>query len=987
MKRLVQGIVSVLGLTVAGMLIVPGVVDWNHFKAPITEGLHAFTGRQVTLEGDVRFSVLPVPTLSVAGVRIGNPAGAGSPDLLRLARLEARVALLPLFAGRIEVEHIVLDHPELRLDPLPDGRPGWLPDPAPPPGFQLPRTIRFDRVEIHDGTLVWRDDAQVLRTGARGGETRLTGLHARISASSLSGPFELVGRGEIAGLPLSFDAATGAIGKWASTPVRLALATLDGKTSLRFAGLAAAGDEPRLQGDLRAEVTGSLETVAAALGFEWPALVQPLSLHAALDAGRKTVSLTGIEFQNGDLSLSGNARLTLAANQPPALEAKLTAGRLDLTPWLTSKPGATPALAAPGRPAALSATLDLGVDALGLGPVLLRQAGLRARLAAGTLTLERLGALGPGGSEFAVSGTIAAGSDGAAPTADLRFDASADNLRMLLDQIGLDSAGVPGDRLRRAALGGRLRGGASDLQLSGLEIALDTSRITGQAGYRNQGRPAVSVRLDADHLDLDAYRAGLSTPDLRTLSARLDGLDLSLSARLGLLTSGGVALRGLELDASAEQGALTLRSVRAADLAGLALSLQGSIAGLEPLRGVDLAFGAETESIAGAERVFGLTLPPPLRRLGALKLGGHLAGDGARLAVALNADAEAGPTALSAEIAREGNRWHLAGLHGTLAGTALKGEGVLDLSGAPPAFDLRLRGGEIGLDRLWPETPRPALHRWSVEPLEFGWLSGVTGRLALSAAGITLSGRRLSGAILEAALGNGTLTLERLEGELMGGRLASHGRLSRGEDGACAAAASLTLTGARFEHGLLDGRTAPGTVDVAAGTLDLEATLTGSGGSELALAGSLAGSGRFAIGNGRLRGIDLPGLSQRIASLRQPQDVALRLSLGRGEPEGDTPFERLDGAFDIDHGIVTASGVRLAAEAGAAETEGGLDLPNRLFNLAIRLRPELLRPDRQQPLPPASVLITGSFDRPQRTIDTGALQTHLREMLLASPPP
>ncbi len=959
-----------VGLALAGVLIVPAVVDWNHFKAPISEGLRTLTARQVSLEGDVRFAVLPVPTLSVAGVRIGNPPGYDGPDQLHLARLDARLALLPLLAGRIEVEHIALEQPELWLEPRSDERQGWFSRPALPPGLQLVQSIRFDRVEIHNGTLVWHDSAQ-------SGETRLTGIHARISANSLAGPFELIGRGESAGLALTFEAATGAIGKWASTPIRLAVSTLDGKNSLHFAGLAAAGDSPRLQGDLRVESSAVPSLLAQAFDLEPPGQELPLSLHAALDASDHNVNLTGIDLLSGAAALAGQIRLNLSASQPPALEVKLTAGRLDLPPWL----GSASALSGLRLPPALTAGLDLSVDALGLGPVLLRQATLRARLSGGGLTLEQLTALGPGGSEFVISGTVASG---AAGVADLRFNASADNLRMLLDQFSLDSSGVPGDRLRRAALSGRLRGNADALRLTGLDLALDTSRMTGEVEFHHQGRAALSARLDVDHIDLEAYRAGLSPPDLRRLAGQLSDIDISLAARLGLLSLGNVTARGLEADATTNQGALTVRSLLVGDLAGLSFSLNGSAAGLEPPRGIDLAFKANTESLATAERVFGLSLPPPFRRMGALKLGGHLAGDSARLALALNADGESGPTALSAEIARDGSGWRISGLHGTLAGTALKGDGRLDLANSVPAFELRLKSGEIGLDRLWPETQHPTLYRWSLEPLDFGWLGGVSGQLSLGAAALSLSGRRLSGATLEARLGDGTLTLDRLEGELLGGRLSARGRLTRTPSGAGEATANLTLDGIHFDHGLLEGYPAPATVDLTTGALNLETSLSARGASELALVGSLAGTGRFLVSTGRLHGIDLPGLSQRVAKLRQAEDVASRLSLGRGEPEGDTPFERLDSAFAIEHGIVTLSGLRLAAESGSAEAEGELDLPNRLINLVVHLHPDLLPPNRQPTPPPsANVMVTGGFERLQRTIDTDALQSYLIKSLLA----
>ena len=973
MKTLLLVVASVMGLALAGLAIVPGAVDWDRFKAPIAEGLRTVTGRPVALDGEVRFSVLPVPTLSVERVRIGNPPGAVEPDLVRLGRLDARVALLPLFVGRIEVEDISLEHPELTLETLPGGRRGWLPAEA-EPSASLPGTTRLDRIDIHDGTLVWRDDDA-------GVERRIAGLHARISAGSLSGPFELVGRGESAGLPFTLEAATGVVGEGTSTPVRVALASLDGAAALHFAGLVAAGDEPRLQGDLRAELTGSAAPLATAFGLAVPLPEPPVALHAALDAGRTAVSLTGMDIQAGATTLTGNARLTLTPAHP-SLDLKLAAGRLEAGYW----PDASPALltAARALPPGLTVGLDLAVDALGLSRGELRQAALRARLTGGMLTLEHAGALGPGGSELTLSGTIAIGASGTPPAADLRLAAGTDNLRMLLDRLEIDSSGIAGDRLRSASLSGRLHGDGDGLALTGLELRLDTSRLSGDVAWRNQSRPRLTARLATDHLDVDAYAAALPPEQRRNLAtalaARLAGFDLDLSARLDKLTLGGVAVRGLEMDAVAEQGALTLRSLRVADLAGFSLGVQGTIAGLEPAHGIDLSADAETVSPAAAERLLGISLPPPLRRLGPLKLGGHLAGDVARLTIVASAETDTGSAELTGDLAREDKRWRLYGLHGTVAGTALRGEAVIDPA-ASPALSLQLETGEIVLDRLWPETPHPALRRWSVDRLDFDWLNAGAAHLALTSAGLSLGDRRLGGASLAATLKDGRLELERLDGELMGGRVSAAGHLGRNPDGSGDAALNLTIRRARFNRGFFDGPPAP-TVEVVAGTLDVDANLTCGGDSELALLGSLAGSGHVAIDGGRLLGVDLPGLLRRISALRHPDDVAVMLGPGHSETEGDTPFDRLEASLEIDHGMVAANSITLAAPAGSGEAEGMVDLPNRLLNLALHLHPA-----DPTPLPAIGILITGGFDHPQRTVDTSELQDYFRRSLLGGPPP
>ena len=1034
MKKLFSIVVTLLALAVGALLIVPGQVDWNRFKTPVAEALSGLTGWPIALSGDLRLSMLPVPTLSVADVEIAGLPGAGEPQLLRLGRLDVRVALLPLLGGRIEVEHIILNRPELVLETLADGRRGWLPPAATGTAPPLPRATRLDRVELRDGTLVRRDG---------GTTTRLTGIQARITAASLAGPFELKGEATLEGVALAFEGATGGIGEGSTTPVRLALALADGSAQLRFAGLAADGGEPRLQGDLRLEAAQparALAQLAAALGASAtalpPALDQPLTVHGALDATARLVALNGLDLQSGETSASGNARLV--PGSPPALDLKLAAGRLDLEPWLGGGGGGF------RLPGTLTARLELAVDALGFRQGLLRQARLAARLDGGKLAVERLSLQGPGGSDLALAGTIA-GTAAGQPAAELVFEAGADNLRMLLDWLRIDTGGIAADRLRRMTLKGTLRGSPDDVQIGGLDLRLDTTRLTGAVSYRDAGRPALGLRLELDHLDLDAYRGdGRGGPgDIAgRLAALLGRGDATVQVRLGHLVSGGQALRGLEFDGTADHGALVIRSARIGELAGIGGTLQGRLDGLAPLRGVDLSFSAETGSLTTAERVFGLTLPPPLRRLGALRLTGHATGDAAALAFELAADgaggrvdaagtletaggrpagpvrlhaafaetgrlvrlfapdyqsaggADPGPTDVSAELTGDGNRWRLGSLAGTLAGVTVQGQASADLSGPKPVIDVQLQAGEIGLDRLlpgaapqgpprraglWPPgnaaPPRP---RWSAEPLDFGWLGAADGQLAVNAAGVTMSGRRLGAPVLRASLAGGALRLEQLDGELMGGRFGAGGRLAPG-DGGAEAALTLTLVGARIERGLLYAGSLPGAVDIGAGALALDLDLKSRGDSEAALVGALAGSGRFAVTDGRLQGIDLPGLDERIGSLRRAQDVVGLLSLGSGDVPGETAFDRLDGSVAIERGIISSSDVKLAAPAGTGEAHGSVDLPERTLNIAMQFRVR-----HEPPLPAIGLTFSGSLDRPHRAVDTRELQGYLAQKLTGS---
>src|SRR4051794_9776220 len=100
-----------LGILLLAVLVVgPRFVDWNQFKPEIAALAERATGRPLAIDGDIGFSLLPTPTLSAAGVRLGNPAavpaGPAEPELVRLKALDARIALGPLLGGRVVVESI-----------------------------------------------------------------------------------------------------------------------------------------------------------------------------------------------------------------------------------------------------------------------------------------------------------------------------------------------------------------------------------------------------------------------------------------------------------------------------------------------------------------------------------------------------------------------------------------------------------------------------------------------------------------------------------------------------------------------------------------------------------------------------------------------------------------------------------------------------------------------------------------------------------------
>nr|WP_211105210.1 AsmA family protein [Azospirillum brasilense] len=722
-----------LGLLVAAVLIVPSVIDWNAYKAQIADKVSAATGRKVELRGDIGLSLLPAPALTVRDARLANAPGGSEEDMARLKELDVRVALGPLLGGHIQVQSIRLIDPTFLFETLPDGRFNWDLSGAGTgrtagagpggSGDGLASAVSFDQVTVQNGTIHYRD--------ARTGQSEVIDqIDARIVAGSFTGPFQGQGGFRARGVPLRGEMFVSRLIDGAAVQVRATLSMADTDATLRFAGIVTnppGSGGSRAQGDLRVEGSDLSRALAlvrkgSAAGEDRKAtalLAQSFGIRTAVEASPTAASFTNLEAQLGDTRATGTA--TLRSGTPARAELTLALNRLDLDAWLDragagggSDAGAQPAArngntvksappSAPsgGAPAptggatqpggfslpdALDAKLDLAVDGITYNGGIIRQGRVEASLTGGTLNIDRVSALLPGGSDIVAAGELAAANG--QPDLNLRMEANADNLRAVLEWLRVDVRAVPADRLRRASVAAQLQGRPGRLDVNGLDLRVDASRLTGAVAYVDRGRPAFGARLDLDRLNLDAYlpqpgdsaaaqaapaangggnaAAPASANGAAQTSARngrssmsparlLAGVDANLELSVGQLTVRNTPVQGLRLDATAAGGALSIKEATVQDAAGVKLRLDGQIAGLEPLRGAHLTLNAEAASLEGVARAVPWPEGAPApERLGAVKAQARLSGDAERLAVELGAEAaegslEVGGTVLSVE--------------------------------------------------------------------------------------------------------------------------------------------------------------------------------------------------------------------------------------------------------------------------------------------------------------------------------------------------
>lgn len=676
---LIAGGVFVLLLT--AILVAPGFIDWSPYRNRIAGLAAEATGREVTIAGDISFTLLPAPALQAGQVSVANAPGGAAEHFATLERLDVVVALWPLISGNIDVERIVLDKPDIALEVLADGSGNWELETGTKEADAPAESGRAVRVE--DFTI---NDGRIRYTDLRSGESRtVDAIDASLSAGSLSGPFRLSGSAESQGVPVTLDARGEAFAADRRTPVRADMALGSGRASYsgwlqlpQSEGAVQAGGALELEG---ASLSGFLTALAEIAGTTPPALPSPASAAFTLSADLAAdtrIGLSNLRARLGNSTLSGD--LSYDPGAGPAAAIGLRIDRLRLDDWLPPPSGTTSAGTTSAGPTSsgptstgdaepftvgetllppeLQATVSLGVDAVEYGDGVARSVAFEASAADGAMTIDRASAELPGGATLRFEGRAFA--ETGAPALEGALTAAAANLRAVLIWLGVPVDAVPDGQLTSFALDTKLTAMPGSLTLRELDAELDVSALAGEAAVRLDGETAeIDADLSLDRLDLDAYlppdpQTDPAPADLSTLAARLDqslaALDTvsgRVALKAGQLRANETVLSDARLRLVLEGGTVRAEELSVADLSGARIAASGTL-GHGPRLDAELLF--EAADFGPLARQFGLALPVDAAALGTVVVKGRAEGGLDRLTLDLNGEAAGATLTLIGEL-------------------------------------------------------------------------------------------------------------------------------------------------------------------------------------------------------------------------------------------------------------------------------------------------------------------------------------------------
>ena len=320
LKALGIAVAALAAILAIGALLLWLLFDPNNFRDDLEAMVEDGTGREFSIDDDLALTLFPWLGIETGQMRLGHAPGFGDDDFASVDTAVARVRLMPLFRGQMEIGTVVLDGLELNLARDADGRDNWsdLLGSASPAGdaggtgatpgaIEEPffGDIDIAGIDIRDGIVFWRENITEVR-------------HVISDISLATGPIA-------AGMPVDIDVGL----QWVGVAPAFT-AQLDGRTSF-VAEPGTAGyraDDLRLEfrvedGQSNERIAGNLETTAT------------------IDNAASTVQLDNLQLESDLTGFTGGSEPVNVIAIAPSVSVDTAAWTADVPEAVTTIGGIT----------------------------------------------------------------------------------------------------------------------------------------------------------------------------------------------------------------------------------------------------------------------------------------------------------------------------------------------------------------------------------------------------------------------------------------------------------------------------------------------------------------------------------------------------------------------------------------------------------------------------------------------------------------------
>lgn len=333
-------------LLIAAALIVPKFIDIKQYKPMVEKVISDATGRPFSVGDEIELSLFPWAVIKLTDVRLGNPDGYGSKDMVFVDNFEVRLKVLPLLSKQIEAKTFILDKPVIYLEKLKNGKANWemgkgkksdpvqKKEPAAKSGQGLPiESLQVDTFSIVNGRLIFIDQQA-------GMKKEISDFNLGLSNISLDKSIGVKFAAKVDGQPISMDGDIGPIGKQPGKGVMeidLTFKALEELTAT-FKGSVTDAASPSNY-DFNIDVSSfSPRKLMAALGQAFPVktsdpeVLDKVGLKVKISGAPKQLSVRNGSLLLDDSTLEFSASINDASK--PDLSFKMSLDEIDMDRYL-----------------------------------------------------------------------------------------------------------------------------------------------------------------------------------------------------------------------------------------------------------------------------------------------------------------------------------------------------------------------------------------------------------------------------------------------------------------------------------------------------------------------------------------------------------------------------------------------------------------------------------------------------------------------------
>ena len=906
-------VLTAAGLAAAAWLG-PRALDWSHLEPRIRDAL----GREVSLDGPIRFELLPRPELTIASVSAID---------INIREVRAVLDIWALLVGSLEIDVLEFSGVELTFDRS--------------LMRSLPR-LSARRIRIEDSSVIFGDTVVPVET-------------ATLALKGPEGPYRLEAQAALDGRRYRIAAS---VGVWQD---RI-------PATVSFSG-----------GGLEAVAAGAIATEPTA-GFVFSGRLAAHgeaapgwngTFDADVGLGPDGAEFTGVDAVVDDQRFTGAIRADW--REGTTIDARLSTHFLSFDGWRDRLPQLSGV--APG--ANLRLTLNAG--AVKSGQWTARRVEAAFLRDADGFAVEKFAVALPGGTQVEVTGSGHESAAFSLKTKNLRalllwigIEPGAVEEARLRDFEARGRLRLAGKGVSPEALRTRFERG--DFAFEEVRGQIDGSRIEGRFG-RREG--LFEARLEAENLPLDPYRPafegrwqnpgalhldlartrlfGVSADRLQLAAEMTEDGEITVS-RFAVEEAGGLSAEGSG-SFGAETGSFRVSGQatdldRSANLYGFllpvgarglgAVEFEGRGEGPSDMLPIDFRATAGSRSL----RVSG-ELAERARFQGRIELEGPLP-------PALRLPDNNSPVVLAASVSATRGHAELADIDVRLGTVRVQGSGSLLLDGERPSARFALAAGRVDL-------PAPSLDVpvWRRRPLETGRFGAFDLDLDLAVEALGIGGEVLDDVRLDLSLAPEAWLVNGAGAGWRGGRLALEGGYLAKEG-----RARLKL---ELHDAVLPQRAGFGP---SGARTDALLDLTAEGRSPHSLISTLSGAARLEFSGGRLNGVDPAGASSALDEASTSAEMLRRLRVALVSGGSPLVSGRLEAR--IQGGIAKPVAGDFALAGGQIVVSGSADLQRCLIDLAGRLA----FPDRPEALP-LGFSVAGPLHAPDRRPKVGAVEALL----------